>query len=83
MSDATTPIAEHLDHWVLTHGLCPDPSSRRASLPAACDVWQWGGRPASVESVLRSHVPSPPGRKLDGGAPWWRRKVFANWAGWR
>jgi hypothetical protein len=22
-------------------------------------------------------------RKLDGGAPWWRLNVFANWAGWR
>src|SRR6059036_1661042 len=40
-----------------------------------------GGPPSAEFSVERAPAARRPSRrKLDGGRPWWRRKVFANWA---
>src|SRR5690349_1862039 len=47
----------------------------------------WGNTFPSLSQAVAA-VPAscgidPGALKLDGGAPWWRRKVLANCAGWR
>src|SRR3954451_7026006 len=50
-----------------------------AGRPDGCGV----GRCAYYERMATSGLALPEWgpRKLDGGAPWWRLNVFANWAG--
>ena len=66
-------------------GIDPNTIARRHNeklrqMSPSVKAWPLPWNPRGAQAAIAGAEAT---RKVDGGAPWWRRNALANWAGWR